>query len=532
MNVCRMKENMIKNDIGFINEPGRRIPVYKKVDVLVAGSGPGGLGAAIAAARNGANTLLIERNSYLGGQATASLQAWFGGPTDLVAGIAREVAQKLDELGVSRYIERGRYPPAATGVPPFTYHMSFDPETYKFAVADMVEEAGAAVLVDTWVVDTFVEDQVVKGVIIENKSGRQAVLAGTVIDATGDADVAARAGAPVETVPESGGLMPMVQMFRVGGIDYQKVADYARQHQDDFPVFFDPVLGVPPGDFDGINSASIMGIMAGWRSLIREAGQKGELPDNTMRGFTLVGVSPYTIKRGIGYIHAIQPLKYAPWNADDLNAAKSEGRKSVRKFVQWLKKVPGFESSFLIDIAPGMGVQDSRRIIGEYVLTRRDIRSGRSFEDDITLVTLTWPDAPSGEDSGWMLHPPEGTELSESSGHNWRETPWFQTIFGIPYRCLIPKGFDRLLVAGQTISMTYMAHEPGSCRNMPTVMTYGQAAGTAAALAARQGISPRKIDIAELRRTLESQGVVLRKEAIDQSELGNLLKLSGIKVTS
>jgi hypothetical protein len=522
---------MPENRKKFITELERQTPIYKKVDVLVAGSGPGGLGATIAAARNGANTLLVERNPYLGGQATASLQVWFGGPTDLVAGIPKEVAQKLDKLGVSRYIERGRYPPAAKGAPPFTYHMSFDPETYKFVVSDMVEESGAKMLVDTWVVDTIVENKVVKGVIIENKSGRQAILSDVIIDATGDADVAARAGASYETLPKSGYLMPMVMLFRMGGLDYKRIAFYARQHPDDFPVFFDPVLGVPPGEFDGINSASIMGIMAGWRSLIKEGKEKGELPGNTMRGFTLVGVSPYTIKRGIGYIHAIQPLRYVPWNADDLNQAKLEGRKSVLKFVQWLKKVPGFESSFLIDIAPQMGIQDSRRIVGEYMLTRKDIREGRTFEDDITLVTLTWPDISVAEDSGWMLHPAEGTELSDSQDRSWRDTPWFQTVFGIPYRCLIPKGIDRLLVAGQTISMTYMAHEPGSCRNMTTMMTFGQAAGTAAAVSVKGGISPREIDISTLQKTLQKQGVILRKDEIDQSELGNLLNLSGIKLS-
>ncbi len=201
------------------------------------------------------------------------------------------------------------------------------------------------------------------------------------------------------------------------------------------------------------------------------------------------------------------------------------------KDVQWLKKVPGFESSFLVDIAPGIGVQDSRRIVGEYMLTRKDIREARTFDDDITLVTLTWPDVPVAEDSGWMLHPPEGTELSETQDHSWRDTPWFQVVFAVPYRCLIPKGFDRLLVAGQTISMTYMAHEPGSCRNMTTCMTYGQAAGTAAALAVRKGVSPRLINTSLLRNTLESQGVILRKELIDQSELSNLLRLSGIRLS-
>ena len=161
---------------------------------------------------------------------------------------------------------------------------------------------------------------------------------------------------------------------------------------------------------------------------------------------------------------------------------------------------------------------DSRRIVGDYVFTRQDLSEGKTFDDDICLITLTWPDVPVTEDEGWIMHPADGTQGDESYRRQTQDISYLQTVFGVPYRCLLPKGIDRLLVAGQTISMTYMAHEPGPCRGMVPCMHWGQAAGTAAALAVRQGVSPRRVDIPALRKALESQGVNLRKDAIDLTE--------------
>ncbi len=518
---------MPESNTDFVMEAERRIPVYKRVSVLVCGSGSAGLAAIVSAARNGADALLIERNSFLGGQSTAAFQNWFGGPTDILTGFAGEFAGRLDERGGARLLERYRTQTAETGIQPLTYHLAIEPEEWKYLAADMVEEAGAKVLTTTWVVEAIVENQQVKGVIIENKSGRQAILADVVVDATGDADIAARAGAPMDKLPKSGYLIAMIPGFRVGGINYQKIADYAREHPDDFW----PGQGVPPGDFDDENMASIQGI-SGWFSLVKEGKERGEFPSE-LRGISLQA-NPLHIQRGIGYFigahlsSSTKEGKRFPWNAEDVCKVETAGRNRARKFAEFLKKVPGFESSFLIDVSPSVGPQDSRRIIGEYVLTRKDEYEGRTFDDDIALITMTWPDLPvsEAEDDGWMMHP-----LVEEMGPEWRDglgAPRFQTIFGVPYRCLIPKNFDGLLVAGQTISMTYMAHEPGPCRGMVPCMHWGQAAGTAAAIAARQGISPRKVDIPTLRQTLESQGANLRKDAIDLSEVRKMPRSANI----
>jgi hypothetical protein len=515
----------------FVIEAARSLPVYKKVEVLVAGSGSAGLAATVAAARNGADVLLVERNSFLGGQAAASYQVWFGGSTDILTGFSKEFAERLDDIGAAKLLERYRTQTPETGIQPLSYHISIDPEEWKNVASDMVEEAGAKILTNTWAVDAIVKDEEVKGIIIENKTGRQVILANVVIDATGDADIAARAGVPMDKLPKSGYLMAMVMLFRLGGVDYQKIADYAREHPDDF----NPGSGVPPDDFDGKNMASIQG-MGGWMSVVREAKRRGDLPDDWRSGwgrdgFGICGVSPSAIERGICFFDLIHVFKRFPWNAEDVCQAELEGRKRIRTFVKFLKTVPGFESSFLIDIAHSIGLQDSRRIIGEYVLTRKDIYEGHTFDDDICLITLTWPDVPISEDEGWIMHPSDGSQGDETYQRQVREISYFQTIFGVPYRCLIPKNIDRLLVAGQTISMTYMAHEPGPCRGMVPCMHWGQAAGTAAAIAIKQGVSPRNIDIPTLRKTLERQGVNLRKNAIDLSEVCKNIERRGAKIS-
>lgn len=521
---------MSESKVGFVREAARNIPVYKKVDVVVCGSGSAGLAAAVCAARNGADVLLVERNSFLGGQSTASFQVWFGGATDILTGFSKEMAQRLDDLGAARLLERYKTQTQETGIAPLSYHITIDPEVWKFLAYDLMEESGAKMITNTWAVDSIIESGEIKGIIIENKSGRQAILADVVIDATGDADIAARAGASIDKLPRSGYLMGMVMLFRVGGIDYQKIADYAREHPDDFM----PGSGVPPGDFDGKNMASIQGL-GGWSSLVAKAKEKGILPGDWQSGwgresFSMC-VSPSSIERGIGFFDLIHVFKRFPWDAEDVCRAELEGRKRIREFVAFLKTIPGFESSFLIDTAPSIGLQDSRRIIGDYVLTRKDLYEGKTFDDDICLITLTWPDLPVTEDEGWVMHPADGSQGDRKYRRQTRDISYFQTVFGVPYRCLIPRGIDGLLVAGQTISMTYMAHEPGPCRGMVPCMHWGQAAGTAAALAVKQGVSPRNVNIIALREALEKQGVNLNKDAIDLSEVRENIKRRGARIS-
>ena len=511
----------------FVREPERRIPVFKRVGVVVCGGGSAGLSASVAAARAGVDVLLIDRNPFIGGMAATSFQVYFGGPTDLLVGFSKEFAMKMHEREAAYLLERYRTQTISTGIQPLTYHIGINPEEWKYVALDMAEEAGVKILTNTWAVDAIIDNREVRGVIIENKSGRQAVMADVVIDATFDADISARAGVEMDKLPSTGIYQPMVNLCRIGGIDYKKIAEYARENPQDFTAG----NGVPPGEFDGTNMASMQG-MGGWRSLVSEAKKRGDLPPDFGGSFSLVGTNPSAIKRGIGFIHGINVANHFSYAAQDLSAAELEGRKRVRTFVKFLKTVPGFEDSFLIDSSPSIGLRDSRRIIGDYIFTRKDLYEGRTFDDDICLITLRWPDIPVNEDGGWMYHPSDGaTEGSDTQRKQITTTPYFHTIFDTPYRCLLPKGFERLLVAGPAISRTYMAHEPGPARGMIPCMHWGQAAGNAAAMAVKERVSLRQIDIPGLRSALEAQGIVLRKKDVDLSEIIKDMETRGVKIT-
>ncbi len=472
-----------------IVEPAREIPVYRRVEVVVVGGGPAGIAAAIAAARNGAETLLIERNTTLGGTGPMAFVTEFHG-SEFLGGIPRELVRRLGEEGG-----------AASQIDDGIFAVAFDPELLKLVLLEMVEEAGVHVLTGTWTVDAVLDDKTVKGIVIENKSGRQAILADVVIDASGDADVAARVGVDMQPYATP---QPMMMLFRMGGVDYRRIEDFARAHMDDFMMNW----GVPPGRFDGVMNVH----MSGWFSFVERAKQKGQLPIGFGNYFSLFGATPAALQNGIGFIYAVRVLRRDPYNADDLSAAEHEGRKGVRGFVPFLKTIPGFESSFLIDIAPNIGVRDSRRIVGDYTLSSDDVFEGLTHEDDIFVRYQKGPKI-----AGWVRHPPDGSEGSRKHLHEMEKVSREVSIFGIPYRTLLPAGVDRLLVAGKTISMDYEAHT--RCRTMPDCMAFGQAAGTAAAHAVRAKLAPRDIDVRALRAQLLAQGANISPDAIDLSKV-------------
>ena len=397
------------------------------------------------------------------------------------------------------------------------FSIPFDPEALKFVAADLVEESGAKMLLNTLAVDAIVENNVIKGIIIENKSGRQAILADVVIDASGDADIAARAGVPCELFPGAGGSnQPMLLMFRMGGLNYQRMMDYAKKNPGDFARRW----GIPPLSFEEAKTGGI----AGWFSFVKQAKERGELPKDFQNNVSILGVTPSALRHGIGYIYAVHIVKHNPWDAQDVTHAEVEGRKDVKRFVQFLKGVPGFESSFLIDMAQSIGVRDSRRIIGEYALTIDDLLQSRRFDDDIMLTVDRGP-----KTRDWVYHLPDGSEGSETHRMAIEETPWSLFVFGVPYRCLIPKNVDGLLVAGKTISMTYAAH--ARCRSQPECMMFGQAAGAAAAMSAKQGVPPREVDVQALRKKLESQGVNLNGNIINLAKIRSFNRKTGTPFT-
>ncbi|MCW3837629.1 FAD-dependent oxidoreductase [Sphingomonas canadensis] len=447
------------NSEEFIDEPARALPVLDKVDVLVCGGGAAGVAAAVSAARNGARVLTIERDTTLGGTGPRSFvteyhQAFFTG------GIMKEVIQRLRASGgADPDLEEGHF-----AVP-------FDPEVLKFVLWDLFEESGAELLAHTQVTDAIVEDGAIKGVVIENKSGRQVILADVVIDCTGDADIAARANAPMQ---EYNFPQPMVMLFQIGGVDYAKSQD-----------------------------------RTGRAEMVKAAKADGRLAEDVyLDNFSNFGIAPSTREGEMGYIYGIRILRRDPYDADDLTDAEVRTRLGVREFMPFLRTVPGFENAFLIKAAPMIGVRDSRRVLGEYTLTREDILGGIFHPTDIFKRYHRLPDT-----MGFVRHPTDGSEATAEFRERLANAKMVTSVFGVPFGCLVPQEIDNLLVAGKTVSMSYEAHS--RCRQIPDCMAFGQAAGTAAALACREGIAPRRVDIDVLRDLLIEQGQNLAEGAID-----------------
>ncbi|MFC1714202.1 FAD-dependent oxidoreductase [Candidatus Poribacteria bacterium] len=428
-----------------ITEERREIPVSKEVDVVVAGGGPAGIGTALAAARMGAKTLLVEQFGALGGVATTGLHTHVctlkdaGAKNLIVGGISKELSDRLVELNT-----------ATLGA-----HLDFELESMKRELDAMMLESGVELLYYTLVSDTIVSDDSIEGIIVENKSGRSAILSKMVVDCTGDADVAARAGAPFEKGRESdGGMQPVTLMFRIGGVDWSMLREYRLS---------DPKL----------------------EEMCRKAIRAGDMePFQTrLMGFWFCHIRPDQVGVNFTNITGIDST-----NADDLTRATIEGRKQAKTLMEVLRKyVPGFEDGYIIDTAAVIGIRESRRIIGEYVMTVDDVVNVKKFPDGIAKGSFFVD-----------IHHPTDTGL-----HNPRYLGQ-GTHYDIPYRCIVPRRIDDLLVAGRCISVTHEAL--GSTRVMFQCMALGEAAGTAAALCISQGVIPRKLDAQLLRKELAARG--------------------------
>lgn len=407
----------------MVVEPEREIPVERKVDVIVAGGGPAGLAAAVAAARIGVEVLLVERYSYLGGMATGGMVIRLYETARYGHGISKEVLKRLSDMKAARLHQTAGGPAgwregtALSGEEAW----SFDPEALKFVAEEMLSESGVTLLLHSFVVDAVREGRTVKGVIVEGKSGRHAFLSDVVVDATGDGDVAAASGASYRTGKHPWGVN---LDFRLGNVDLKRNL----QWKDDNPQSYEKLMGKLETEVGKIR----------WSRHVR---------DDVVWGLT---------PRNFWVVDALDD-----W---ELTRVGLECRRIIMKGVEFLKaNMPGFEDAFLIDTGPQIGVRETRRIVGEYTLTKEDIMNGKRFDDAI------------------------------SSGP-----------FDIPYRCLVPREVDGLLVSGRCISTTQDAL--GSVRNIPPCFVTGQAAGTAAALAVKKGVKPRRLNVSLLKETLKEKG--------------------------
>lgn len=459
----------------------QEVPIVDRVDVLVCGGGVAGIAAAAAAARSGASTLLLERAGFLGGTATGSAMGLLVIPASELVGFPREFFTRLAH-------EQG----AGLGdvVP-------WDIEAYKWTAMDVLRESGAKVLLHTWVSQPIVVDGRIVGVILENKSGRQAVLAKAVIDATGDGDVAARSGAPFKKGRERDGAMrPVTVMGRIGNIDLVRFKSYIDSHPSDF------------SQDDGRRVVDLdTGIVRidGFFSIVDTAKKQGLLnPATPVNYLRFSGVNPPELRdRAVLICNSTRVYDVDGTDGAAISRAEIEGRDQLRQVVRTCRELlPGFESSFLVDTSAYLGVRETRRIEGRYTLTYEDIRDGRRFPDSVGVMTSV--DYGTAE-----LHGPDFGHEGSADDKWARELSLKLMRYEFPLSCMIPQRISNLIVTGRCASFTHDVDK--FQRNMAPTGIAGQAAGVLGAVMAREAAADwSNPPVERVQEILERQGVPVR----------------------
>lgn len=431
----------------YVEEEKRQIPVAKEVDVLVLGAGPAGVSAAICAAREGAFVLLVEQTGDVGGIATAGLMSHWTGNTE--GGLYEEILNRSAEA-------EGKDEESFNG----GSRQIINPERLKTVLLEMLEEAGVELRLYTFAGDVIMEGNIIKGVITQSKSGREAFLAKIVIDATGDGDMAAKAGAPYFKGRERDGKMqPVSIMFKVAGVDVDRGV---------FPGGFEETFQIPAGDIQTLG-----------REHIPSPAGHVLLYKTTLPGVVTCNMTNCTGIDGT--------------NTEDLTRATIFCRRQMDGIVDFLRRfVPGFEQCYLISSASLLGVRETRHFEGEETITEQDILDARVFDNwVVTKASFNFD-----------VHNLTGNGLDETGSQK-----QFQQKKGytIPYGCFVPKKIDNLYLAGRNISGTHMAHS--NFRVMPICANMGQAVGISAAMCAAAGIVPRGLNIKMVQERLLDMGV-------------------------
>lgn len=450
------------------------VEIDKQYDVIVAGGGLAGVAAAVSAARLGAKTLLIERYGFLGGLGTAGLVNPFmsfctsdGKP--LVGGFFAEICDRMRQMG--GMLDR-----------------AYDPEAMKFVAQELVLESGCHLLMHAWVTGARMSGTDIVGVEVLTKSGTKELDGKIIIDATGDADASAMAGAPFEFGDPANGLaQAMTLMFTVGGVDVRKSLVYAKDHPGEmrFPK--------PPSE-EAVERMmqGAVGI-AGFFSLVEQARSKGEFPLPQDLVFCISLPTPGQVVVNTTHIGGVDGT-----TSEDLTKAEIEGRRQTMALMTFFRKyIPGFEGAYLLQTAAQVGVRETRRVMGEYIFSADDVADGRKFAD--VVMRSAYPvDVHAPDDKGYKKVEDQPLRPGAPPPRDWYE---------VPYRSLVPLEVDNLLVAGRCISATHEGQ--GAVRIMPNCMALGQAAGTAAGLCIKHAVNPRALDTSVLRRNLLEQGAII-----------------------
>ncbi|MCL5025116.1 MAG: FAD-dependent oxidoreductase [Chloroflexi bacterium] len=472
-----------------------------KWDVAVVGGGTAGFIAALAAARAGAQTLVVERYQTLGGMLTGGLvnglhtmrihqgrrtvnpyQPTMYQAQQVVRGIAQEVVDRLVDMGGAH----GHKGESASVV-------RFDAEAMKYLISEMLEEAGVDVWLDSLMTDVVADNGTLKAIVVHNKSGRHLVEADAFVDASGDADVAVAAGAPYEIGrPEDGRTMPGTMVFMMGGVDLAKTFEHLRKNPEDLDL----------GTVDGHEQRHRAGqpiMLTNFKKSLAKAVEAGDFPvgRGAQRPIPLCGIAtgirdgrviPDETTHVMDCVYGFDLS-----NASDLSEAIRLSRVQVMAAVKFFQKyIPGFENAYLLQTADQLGVRETRRIVGDYVMKADDILNAVKFSDRI---------ARGGR--ALNVHSEVGGAIGEGyGGQHWFEIKDAQA-YDVPYRVLLPKNVEGLLVAGRCVSVDHMAL--GSLRGEPLCMATGQAAGVAAALASKLKVAPRHLDVSLIQGVLVAQ---------------------------